>query len=89
MLAILIEGALFVAALAMVGALIFQLFVKKTSVGLRMRQTRNRELIDRAAALRCPIHGELQPEALVRLRTGEQVCPECYKETVVDGDYHG
>ncbi|HVE80305.1 MAG TPA: hypothetical protein VNA89_15680 [Gemmatimonadaceae bacterium] len=88
MMAIILEGALFVAALATVGALIFQLFVRKTPAGLRMRQNRNRELIDRAAALRCPIHGELQPEALVRLRTGEQVCPECYKE-IVHGDPHG
>ena len=88
MLAIILEGALFVAAVATVGALIFRLFVEKTPVGLRLRQTRNRELIDRAAALRCPIHGDLQPEALVRLRTGEQVCPECYKE-IVNGDHDG
>ena len=81
MSAIIIEGVLFVALLAAVGAL-FRLGVQSTSVGRRLRQEQNRKLIDRAAAATCPIHGLQNEDELVRLPDGDLMCPRCYKENV-------
>ena len=85
MLAILIEGVLFVAAIAMAAALLFQLILRFTPVGVWVRQTQNRRQLERAAELTCPIHGLRAETDLVRLTNGERVCPECYKETI-DGN---
>lgn len=79
--AILLESALFIALLAVVGALVFSA-LGRTPFGRRIRQTANRKHIDRQADLTCPIHG-LQREAdLVRLPTGEPLCSHCYQEAV-------
>ena len=85
MLVILIEGVLFVAAIAMVVALLFKLILRFTPVGVWVRQTQNRKELERAAELTCPIHGLRAETDLVRLTNGERVCPECYKETI-DGN---
>ena len=37
---------------------------------------------ERAAELVCAIHGRHTEDQLVRLASGEQVCPDCYKEIV-------
>jgi hypothetical protein len=81
MTAIIIEGVLFVALLAAVGALV-RLGVQSTSVGRRLRQAQNRALIDRTAAATCPIHGLQNEDELVRLPEGGLMCPHCYKENV-------
>lgn len=79
--AIIIEGVLFVALLAVVGALSF-FALRATRVGQRFRQTANRKRIDAQADLTCPIHGFQQASRMVRLPTGEILCPHCYKEAV-------
>jgi hypothetical protein len=81
---IIIEGVLFVALLATVGALFYYVIMYLTPVGERFRQTQNRRRLDSAAALVCPIHGPRSSKDLVRLTSGELLCPECYKET-----FHG
>jgi len=78
---ILIEGVLFVALIATVGVLFYYLVLYFTPVGVRVRQARNRRRIDRAAELVCPIHGPRASADLVRLTSGETLCPDCYKET--------
>lgn len=85
MRAILLEGVLFVAALAMVATLLFFGILKFTSVGVWVRQTQNRRQLERAAELTCPIHGLRLELDLVRLTNGERVCPDCYKESI-DGN---
>ena len=85
MFAIIVEGVLFVAFVVTVAALLLFLLVQFTPVGLWLRQTRNRREIERAAELRCPIHGAHDPTELVRLPSGQRICPACFKETV-DGD---
>lgn len=80
MTAIILEGVLFVALIAAVGALFYLVLVTFTPVGVRLRQARNRRRIDRAAALVCPIHGPRESNDLVRLASGETLCPDCYKE---------
>lgn len=82
MSAIIIEGVLFVALVAAVGTLFYLIIVYFTPVGVRLRQSRNRRQIDRAAALVCPIHGPRESTDLVRLASGEVLCPDCYKETL-------
>jgi hypothetical protein len=82
MTAILIEGVLFVALIAAGGALVAFLLMEFTPVGVWLRQTLNRRRIDSAAALVCPIHGPRHPHDLVRLASGEKMCPDCYKETL-------
>lgn len=79
---ILVEGVLFVALIAAGGALLYWVLIMFTPVGARIRQTRNRKRLDRAAELECPIHGLKTELQLVRLASGEQVCPDCYKETI-------
>ena len=79
---IIIEGVLFVALLATGAALLYFVLVHFTPVGVRLRQTQNRRQIDRAAELTCPIHGPRNEKDLVRLTSGELLCPDCYKETV-------
>jgi hypothetical protein len=79
---IIIEGVLFAALLAAVGALFYLVLMYFTSAGVRVRQARNRRRIDRAAELVCPIHGPRADSDLVRLTSGEVLCPDCYKETV-------
>lgn len=82
MSAIIIEGVLFVALIATVGALFYLLLMYFTPVGIRIRQTRNRRRLDHAAELVCPIHGPRSSNDLVRLTSGDVLCPDCYKETL-------
>ena len=79
--AILLESVLFIALLAIMGAL-FVYGVRSTTLGTRFRQTANRKRIEQEYDLMCSIHG-LQIEAeMVRLPTGERLCPHCYREAV-------
>jgi hypothetical protein len=85
MVAILVEGVLFVAFVVTVAALLLFVLAQFTPVGLWLRQSRNRRQIERAAELRCPIHGPHDPTEMVRLPSGERICPACFKE-IVDGN---
>jgi hypothetical protein len=78
---IILEGILFVALLAAVGALV-RWGLQSTPVGRRLRQAQNRKAIDRAAAATCPIHGLQNEDDLVRLPDGGLMCPHCYQENV-------
>ena len=80
--AIIVEGVLFVALIAAGGALLYWVIMSLTPAGVRIRQTQNRKRIERAAELVCAIHGRHTEDQLVRLASGAQVCPECYKEIV-------
>jgi hypothetical protein len=79
---IIVEGVLFVALIVTGAALLYFVLVQFTPVGVRLRQTKNRRQIDRAAELNCPLHGLRNEKDLVRLASGEVMCPDCYKETV-------
>ena len=79
--AIILEGVLFVALLATGGALLYWLLITFTPAGAWLRQTQNRQRIDRMAELVCPVHGLRTEDQLVRLANGERACPDCYKET--------
>jgi hypothetical protein len=79
---IIIEGVLFVALIATGATLLYFLVVHFTPVGVRLRQTQNRRRIDRAAEQHCPIHGPRVEKDLVRLASGDLMCPDCYKENV-------
>jgi len=78
---IILEGVLFVALGVTVATLIFYV-LGLTPLGMRFRQTRNRRRIERAAELSCPVHGPHEEAALVRLSSGDRICPECFKEAV-------
>jgi hypothetical protein len=78
---IIIEGVLFVALVATGAALLYLVVVYYTPAGVRLRQARNRRRIERAAELVCPIHGARAESDLVRLASGDLLCPDCYKET--------
>lgn len=77
---IIMEGVLFVALIAAGGTFLYWLLITLTPAGVRIRQTRNRHRLERAAALTCPIHGPRTENQLVRLASGERTCPDCYKE---------
>jgi hypothetical protein len=78
---ILLESVLFIALVAVAGALVLNA-LGITPIGRRLRQTANRKRIDKQAELTCPVHGLQREEDLVRLPTGEPLCPQCYQEAV-------
>ena len=82
MIAILLEGLLFVASIATIAALVFYFTRSSTSLGLRAKQNENRERIEREIDLVCPIHGAHTEEQLVRLQSGERICPECFRDAM-------
>jgi hypothetical protein len=82
MLEIVAEGALFVMVLAAAFALLAFFVLRATPLGLRVRQTRNRLLIEQAANRVCPVHGPHEAAEMVLLRGGDRICPECFKEAV-------
>ncbi len=79
---IILEGVLFVALIAALVTLCYLVVLYFTPVGIRFRQTRNRRRMERAAELVCPLHGPHPTHDLVRLASGELVCPDCYQETL-------
>lgn len=81
MLGILAESTLFVAALVAIGALL-ALVLLVTPLGMRWRQGRNRRRIERELDLVCPVHGRHEEEQLVRLPSGERICPDCFREAM-------
>ena len=87
MVVIILEGILFVVLVATVGALFFVLVKRYTPIGRRLSQSYNRRRIDRVAGNACAIHGTFAEHELVRLSSGETVCPRCYEETV-HGELH-
>lgn len=82
--AILIEGVLFIALLAVAATLVVFIVRYYTAAGRALEQTRNRKAIERAANLTCYRHGVHDERSMVRLESGEVMCPECYRE-VTDG----
>jgi hypothetical protein len=79
---IILESVLFVALVVVVGALVYWGALYFTPLGRRVRETRTRAAIDRAAELECPLHGQFADGELVRLASGERMCPDCYREAV-------
>jgi hypothetical protein len=82
MLAIIVESSLFVVLVAAIAALFLFVLLSFTPLGVRLRQTWNRRRIERAAELVCPVHGPHDERELVRLASGERICPDCFTEAV-------
>jgi hypothetical protein len=82
MLDIVIEGVLFVVLVATAVAFVIFVTIQFTPLGLRLRQAKNRRLIEAAADRVCPIHGAHEERDLVLLANGERICPECFQEAV-------
>jgi hypothetical protein len=83
--AIIIEGVLFVALLCVAVALVVYVVRYYTAAGRAMEQTRNRKEIERAVNLTCAIHGAHEEREMVRLPSGEVMCPVCYREAIGGG----
>lgn len=84
MVKIFAEGVLFIAAIAVVAALLAYGVIEFTPLGRRARQSANRRRIERDAELTCPAHGYHSDHDLVRLPGGARICPECYAEAFRD-----
>jgi hypothetical protein len=81
---ILFEGFAFLlvlGALALAGG---YALVRWTPLGLRLKQVQNRKRLEAELELTCPIHGRQDPNTLVRLRSGQTLCSQCFKEAVDD-----
>jgi hypothetical protein len=79
---IIIEGVLFIALLCVAAVLIVTIVRNYTAAGRALEQTRNRKQIDRAVNLTCELHGPHEERQMVRLESGEVMCPECYREAI-------
>ena len=84
MVAILLEGVLFIALVAVTVALAAYGVYEFTPVGQWARQRANRRRVERLAVLSCPIHGYHAERDMVRLPSGSLTCPECYAEAFRD-----
>ncbi len=82
MVGILMEGVLFVAIVAAMAALLFYAAVAFTPLGRRIRETRNRKRLEQELELTCPFHGAQREDEMVRLPSGDRLCPVCYKEAI-------
>ena len=82
--AIIIEGVLFVALLCVAATLVVFIVRHYTAAGRMIEQTRNRKEIERVVNLTCAIHGSHEEREMVRLESGEVMCPQCYRD-VIDG----
>lgn len=85
MFTIFTEGVLFVALIAMAGALVVYGVLGHTPLGRSARQIANRRRIERLATARsdthCATHGTCDERDLVLLPDGSRICPACYAET--------
>jgi hypothetical protein len=79
---IIVEAVLFLALLVVVVLIVRTIVRDHTPVGTRLEQAANRRAIDRAASLTCDRHGRHDERDMVRLRSGELLCPQCYREIV-------
>ena len=84
MTAILVEVMLFIAAIVAVANLLFAAVKRYTPLGLILRQRENRKRIEQEAENICPVHGRHEEHELVRLASGDRICPECFGEVVRD-----
>ena len=82
MSAIIEEGVLFLVLLAVAVALVVFVVRYYTAAGRALEQSRNRKQIDRTLSLTCERHGAHDERAMVRLESGEVMCPECYREAM-------
>ena len=82
---IIIEGVLFIALVCVAITLIVYIVRHYTSAGRALEQTRNRKEIDRVVNLTCAIHGAQEEREMVRLQSGEVMCPQCYREAIGGG----
>ena len=82
MSAIIVEGVLFVALLAVAATLAVFVVRYYTAAGRVLEQSKNRKQIERAVNLTCELHGAHDERAMVRLESGEVMCPECYREAI-------
>ena len=80
--AIIVEGVLFVALLGVAVALVVFIIRYYTAAGRALEQTRNRKQIDRALNLTCDLHGPHAERDMVRLESGDVMCPQCYREAI-------
>lgn len=79
MLAILVDAAILFALLALALSGAWVLF-SRSRFGISLQQTRNRKRIEKGGGLVCPEHGPHAEHDLVRLPSGETLCPQCYQE---------
>ena len=86
MLPIIADAVLVVVLAVLVAAGAWQLF-SLTPAGVRHQQARNRRRIEQGGGHRCALHGPYGERELVRLRSGETLCPKCYAE-IHDADLH-
>lgn len=80
--AIIIEGVLFIALLCVAAALVVYLVRYYTAAGRALEQTHNRKAIDKVVNLTCAIHGPHDERDMVRLESGEVMCPQCYRDAI-------
>ena len=79
MAAIVIDALLVLVLLGVTAYWSRELF-SRSIAGVRYRQVQNRKRIEQEAALVCPLHGRHAESDLVRLPSGDTLCPQCYQE---------
>ena len=83
MMVILLDAVLLLLLLGLTLTGVRALF-QRSAFALPLKQIRNRRRIERGGSTPCPEHGAQMPAELVRLPSGETLCPHCDSEL-----YHG
>lgn len=79
---IILEGVLFLALLGVATTIVVYVVRHYTAAGRVIDQTRNRKQIEQAVNLTCDIHGRHEEREMVRLESGETMCPQCYRAAI-------
>lgn len=79
MTAILLDAVLLLLLIGLILQGGWELF-SRSAAGLRLQQERNRRRLEQRSSLACPLHGVHPASDLVRLPSGETICPQCYLE---------
>ena len=76
------EAVLYLALFAACGALVTFVVLTTTPRGRRWRERLDRRRGIDEEGSHCTVHGTVRDEDMMRLATGERICPHCFRESM-------
>ena len=76
------EAVLYLALFAACGAVLVFGIITLTPGGRRWRESLDRRRAMADGGGHCAVHGSLREEEMMRLASGERICPHCFRESV-------
>ncbi len=76
------EAVLYLALFAACGALVVFVVLTATPGGRQWRENLDGRRGIAEGGCHCVVHGTLREEEMMRLATGERICPQCFRESM-------